>query len=219
MATKSCKIGNTVINNLLKVNKLYAHSDFYNRIFIMDGECYIVNGISITKFPASALDFGNSNIPFLDNSNIQYVYFDDLTEIDKKSFESMVENFRSMLYRVNAEGEWLDYKVNKAVMKASLTMAKKKWKEREDVGMAGKSAPFALRFGELKERSKTVVNAKYFVDLLSLHKDKIVKCFVENNPLKPVVVGNGEDGILSVLLPLRDAYIGKEISITEVWEV
>lgn len=195
------------INKIMTARGYNPNSEYWNRVFIDDtGYCYFLNAFQITKVPSFLVD--------LNDPNLKSVFIEDLE--DKSAIENMMKLFYDTV--TSAADLVNDYKdvftINRCNLKKQFAYIKKEY-EKGFHGMAARLSPFALKFGEKEDWYKTLVNPQYLLDLLYLHPDRDIKV-IAGNPLKPLVIGNGNDGILSILMPIRGADISKTICINEV---
>lgn len=66
---------------------------------------------------------------------------------------------------------------------------------------------------------KTVVNAKYLLELIQLNKEKTINVYVDDHePLNPIVVGDESDNIISILCPLKGDCKQGRIDVTNILE-
>lgn len=195
------------INKIMTTRGYNPNSEYWNRVFIDDtGYCYFLNAFQITRIPAFLVD--------LNDPNLKSVFIEDLED------KSAIENMMKLFYETVTSAADLvnDYKdvftVDRFNLKNQLAYIKKEYK-KEYHGIAAAMSPFALKFGKKEDDYKALVNAQYLLDLLYLHPDRDIK-IIAGNPLKPLVIGNGNDEILSILMPTRGADISKTIYINEV---
>jgi len=192
------------VNKLLSAYQAPNNPDYWRRVFIDgNGYCYFINGIQITRVSSYRLDFSD---PALD-----YVFIDDMPE--NKRPGGMIDFFNTTLENLADNGSV--FTVDRTNLKNQLAYIKKEYKKGYH-GIISKQSPFSIKFGTKNEENKTLVDVKNILELMYLHPDRDITCVTDSNPLKPIVVGNENDEIISILMPLRCADIEKMISIDEV---
>ena len=192
------------INKLLSAYQSPKNPDYWQRVFIdNNGYCYVINGIQITRMSANLLD--------LNNPDLNYIFIDDMAENEKPG--GMIDFFNTTLKNLSSNGS--AYTVDRTNLKNQLAYIKKEYKKGYH-GIVSMQSPFSLKFGAKNEESKALVNAQELIGLLYLHPDRDITCITDSNPLKPIIIGNGTDNIVSILMPLRSADIEKMICFEEI---
>lgn len=192
------------VNKLLSAYQAPKNPDYWRHAFIdNNGYCYFINGIQITRVSSYRLD--------LNDSDIDCIFIEDMPE--NKRPNGMIDFFNTTLENLADNGS--AYTVDRTNLKNQLAYIKKEYKKGYH-GFVSEQSPFSLKFGTKNEENKTIVDVKNLLELMYLHPDRDITCVTDSNPLKPIVVGNGNDEIISILMPLRHADIEKMISIDEV---
>ena len=206
------RISENKIKSLLKSHYNSGFKAFWNTVFVYDGNCYVTNGFQMTKFAAYLLDFESLE-------KIEYVYVEDLPAADENRVINMINQFEEIVKGVNYSriNEFDRFWLNKKNYKITISNFKKEYDKIGYHGMIERSTPLTFKFGKREEDYKTVVNTKYLQDLLYLHKNAEIPVFIQKEQyLKPIIVGNYTDNIISILMPMRSGCITKQVFYNEV---
>lgn len=160
--TKTKTLNKTIVCRILRGN----YKDFWKDVFVVDDYCYFTNGKQMVRCLSSLLDLSNTDIRKMDIRN----YDDKGKQTIKdmiKIFDTAIENIKKAKYDDGCYIFDSRYWINRPLFKATVSATRKKAKEM-DFGIAGKAAPISVLF------RKTVVNAKYLLDLVELNKKKLL---------------------------------------------
>jgi hypothetical protein len=187
------------------INNCYLEE--WQFVFVKEGFVYFTDGFRVVRLLPEML--GESDIEVTD--------YEDLPKKRIQTADKVVYLFNEAVEKSNNE----HYRINKKALKTAFTNKKKENKSKYTRGVMSREKPI-LRFSGYEDSGYNCVkvNPKYLIDLLVINGGKIVDCYTGENALKPVVIGNKEDSVLSMLMPTRSKHPNDfDMFVTDVWEI